>query len=203
MRASKPNPSVASWRGVRALPAARGGFSLLELIVAVGILAALVGVVAANSSQQVGRGRSARILQLVDALRTACAAHRIDTCEYALELAGYPAQSRMLTAQQTMAGWKGPYLDQPLGAGQNPWGGRLDLFDDVRTNGWIDGFDIDADGTLDVTGSANMLVLTRVPTPEALALDSALEKGIPGEWMRSGRVRYDALEERLFVLVYY
>lgn len=177
------------------------GAWLLEVALAFAVVAGLVGIVAGTLKSRATDERSPQVVQLVEGLRRACARYRIDTCGYATELTSHAALPHELSADPGVAGWRGPYIETPLSSAQNPWGGRIDLYDEVRTNGWLDGFDVDGDGGLDALGAANMLVLESVPAPGASAVDAALERGVPGEWMKSGRVRYDALEQRLFVLV--
>ncbi|TAJ04419.1 MAG: hypothetical protein EPO68_16900 [Planctomycetota bacterium] len=180
---------------------AASGVSLLEIAFAIGLVAALVGVVAGTTGRRDDGGHAGQVVQTVESLRRACASYRIDTCSFATELTGHAAMHRQLSANPGVAGWHGPYLETPLSGAQNPWGGRIDLYDDVRANGWIQGFDLDGNGELDAQTEANMLVLEAVPAPGASAIDAALERGAPGEWMASGRVRYDALAQRLYVLV--
>jgi hypothetical protein len=180
---------------------AASGVSLLEIVFAIGLAAALVGVVAGTTPRRDDGGQAQQVVQTVVSLRRACASYRVDTCGFATEFGGHARMHRQLSADPGVPGWHGPYIDTPLSSAQNPWGGRFDLHAGVRANGWIDGFDVDGDGELDAAAEGNMLVLDEVPAPGASAIDAALERGAPGEWMASGRVRYDALERRLYVLV--
>lgn len=186
----------------RPAPTVRSGFSLLEIVVAVAILATLVGVVAMNAGGAVERGKTGKVTQLVDNLRTACAAHHVDTGSYAYEYSGYATAYRKLSGTQTTTGWRGPYIESPLTAAQNPFGGSIHLYNTVTANGWLTGFDCDGDGTEEVTGSANMLWLSGVPSAAAQAIDNAFDSGIGGTWSNSGRVRYTSGNSQLYVLVY-
>jgi prepilin-type N-terminal cleavage/methylation domain-containing protein len=178
------------------------GFSLLEIIVAIAILATLVGVVAMNAGGAVERGKTAKVLQLAETLRTACASYHIDTSSYAYEYSGYAAPYRQLSGTQTTAGWRGPYIEAPLTANQNPFGGTVHLYNTVTANGWLTGFDCDGDGTEEVTGSGNLLWLSGISNASAQAIDNALDAGISGTWTNTGRVRYTSSNSQLYVLVY-
>jgi prepilin-type N-terminal cleavage/methylation domain-containing protein len=180
----------------------KAGFSLLEIIVAIAILATLVGVVAMNAGGAVERGKSSKVLQLVDTFRTACASYHVDVGSYPYEYSGYAAAYRKLSGTQTSAGWRGPYIEAPLTTNQNPYGGAIHLYNTVTANGWITGFDCDGDGTEEVTSSACMLWLAGVSSAAAQAIDDALDAGISGTWSSSGRVRYTSSNSQLYILVY-
>ncbi len=181
----------------------RSGFSLLEIIVAVSVLAILAGVVTMRSGALIEKGRAQNVIQTIDALRNACAQYQTDTGQLAFEYAGYPVASRRLSGTQTLAGWAGPYIDAPFTTTGNPWGGITHLYGTVTANGWISGFDVDADGTDDVTGPGNMLYLTLVTASAAQRIDQVIDKGMGADWRTAGRVRYDAAAQRLLVLVHY
>ncbi|MFT7679018.1 MAG: general secretion pathway protein G [Planctomycetota bacterium] len=179
------------------------GFSLIELVITMTILSILVGVVSFRSSAVVGRSKVSKISSLVDTLKTACTLHHIDTGSYAVEYTGYAANNRKLTGTQSTAGWSGPYLETPLSHNNhNPYG-QLNLYNTVTANGWINGFDLDGDGTDDVTGAANMLHLADMPAEAAETLNDTFDRGIDGDWQDTGRVRYDSGTKRAFVLIYY
>jgi general secretion pathway protein G len=178
----------------------RRGFSLLEIVVAVAIMAILAGVVAYSSRGVIDRGKVGKVLTLNEGLKQACATYYVDVGTYAHEYSGYGATDRQLSAAQAFAGWKGPYIEQPLTAAQNPYGGTIHLFDNVQSNGWLPGFDVDGDGTDDVAGAANMLYLSGVPAEAQSALDDALDRGIPGVASDTGRVRYSGTN--VWILTY-
>jgi prepilin-type N-terminal cleavage/methylation domain-containing protein len=167
------------------------GFTLLEIIVAVSILVVLAGVIAYRSGGLVETSKSAKAVQLVGALKNACAAYQADIGSLPYEYAGYSAAYRQLSATQTMAGWKGPYIESPFTTtGTNPWGGTAHLYNTVTANSWITGFDTDGDGTNDVTAQGNMLYLYGLNSAQAQTLDAALDRGVPGTWTDTGKVRF-------------
>lgn len=182
---------------------ARAGFSLMEVIIAVSILSILAGALALRAGGMVEKGKSTKVVNLVGSLKTACAAYHGDVGRFAHEYSGYAANHRQLSGTQTTTGWSGPYLESPLTHGQNPWGGSMHLYDVVTANSWIQGFDVDGDGTLDQTGSANMLWLSGVPEEAAQRIDGIFDRGIPAPWNNTGVVRYDSGNRYLFVLTYY
>ncbi len=180
----------------------RAGFSLIELVVTMTILAILVGIVSFRSGSVVEKSKVTKVLQLVDALKTACALHHADTGQYAYEYTNYTGTHRKLSADQTTTGWTGPYIDGPLSHNNsNPYG-SLHLYNTPTAKSWINGFDVDGDGTTDVTTSANMLWLSGVDEASAVKIDDALDAGINGDWTFTGRVRWSSSSRYMWILIY-
>lgn len=182
---------------------AHAGFSLMEIVIAVSIIAIMAASITPFVNGMIERSKVAKTLTLIDTLRSACSVYHADTGAYAREYANQAAGNRRLSATQTIPGWNGPYLEEMLRHQvSNPFGGNLHLYDTVTANGWISGFDLDGDGTEDVTGSANMLYLTLVNESAAQRLDRALDGGLAGDWRTTGRLRYNAGSQHAYVLVY-
>ncbi len=182
---------------------ARAGFSLMEIVIAVSIIAIMAASITPFVNGMIERSKVAKTLTLVDTLRSACSVYHADTGTYAREYANPAANNRRLSATQTIPGWNGPYLEEMLRHQvSNPFGGNLHLYDTVTANGWVSGFDLDGDGNDDVSGSANMLYLTKVPESAAQRLDRALDGGLTGDWRTTGRLRYDPAAQHAYVLVY-
>jgi len=180
----------------------RAGFSLLELVVTMTILALLVGVVSLRQSSEVERTEATKVVSLVERLQEACALYHADTGQYAYEYTNYGDSHRRLSAGQSSSGWGGPYLDGPLAHNlSNPFG-SLHLYNDPTTNGWIQGFDVDGDGMVDVDSDANMLWLSGVDEDCAMQLNEAFDEGVEGVWSESGRVRWSSSSRYAWVLVY-
>lgn len=194
MSTSRPN---------RPLHPSRAAFSLMEVVIAVSIIAIMAASITPFVNGMIERSKVAKTLTLVDTLRSACSVYYTDTGGYAREYANQGANNRRLSATQTIVGWSGPYLEEMLRHGHsNPFGGNLHLYDTVTANGWISGFDLDGDGSDDVQGSANMLYLTQVPVSAAERMNQSLDGGLPGDWKVSGRLRYDEAAQRAYILVY-
>ncbi|MEZ5976783.1 MAG: prepilin-type N-terminal cleavage/methylation domain-containing protein [Planctomycetota bacterium] len=191
-----PSPFSAARR-------ARAGFSLLEIIVAISIIAILVGVVGFRSGSAVQRGQASRLVQLVKNVEKAAVTHYSDTGRYAEELEVTQAASRRdLTSPQTYTGWAGPYLERPFATDDtNPFG-LTRLYATLDAGSWVPGFDSDGDGTPDLTGNGNMIVFWDVPEEVAQSIDKAFDGGIPGDWFTTGRVVYQAGSRRTLVYVF-
>ncbi|MEW6073316.1 MAG: prepilin-type N-terminal cleavage/methylation domain-containing protein [Planctomycetota bacterium] len=184
--------------------AARRGFSLLEIVIAVCVMAILAGVLVIRSGGILSSSKVSKTASLVNTLQTACTAFHADTGTMAYEYSGSTAPNRQLSGTQSMAGWKGPYLPEPLRtSGTNPFGGVAHLYNVVTANGWITGFDTDGDGTEDVTGKGNMLYLSGMEAGDAKSLNDVFDAGLPGAWEATGKVRYVAASKIVLVLVYF
>ena len=184
-------------------PSTRRGFSLLELVITLSLIAILVGVVSFRSTTVLDKGKVSAIAQLGKQLKTACAMYYSDTNAYAIEFAGGSIAQRRLSSNQTsISGWAGPYIEKPLSDnGSNPFG-RVRLYNRVTVGGWIPGFDLDGDGNLDVSSTANMMWLTGIESNIAEALDRTFDQGVPGTWEDTGSFRYNPSRRHAYVLIY-
>jgi prepilin-type N-terminal cleavage/methylation domain-containing protein len=178
------------------------GFSLLEIVIALAVIAMIVGVVAIRSGGVINKGKATRVVQLIDTLKKAAAQYHADTNRFAIERMNGNLANRDLSGTQTVAGWQGPYLESPLTAGMHPSSGTMHLFDTSVVNGNT-GFDIDGNGVLDVTDSCNTLWLNNVTQVDAQAIDTVFDKGIAGNWYDSGRVKWNSTTSQCWVLVYW
>lgn len=182
----------------------QAGFSYAELAVVLVLIAALAGVVTLRSGRRVERDRVAGLVELVRGLRTACAEFHRDTGEYAREYdrTAYGGPYLELSSSQPLVGWDGPYIRRGLvPRADNPFGG-LHLYD-VPTAAGNTGFDLDGDGTEEMSSSCCMLYLAGIDEEVAEALDARFDRGVTGPWTETGRVKWSATTLRAYVLVYY
>lgn len=187
----------------RSRRSSRAGFSLIEIVVAISIIAILVGVVGFRSGNAIQRGQASRLVQLVKNVEKACLVHYSDTGAYAREYQlPYAGTNRSLSATQTTTGWSGPYIERPFAANDtNPFG-TTHLYNRLNANNWIQGFDTDGDGAMDLTGNGNMLYFSGVSEEVAQAINDTFDSGLPGDWFTSGRVVYQAGSSRVLVYVF-
>jgi prepilin-type N-terminal cleavage/methylation domain-containing protein len=179
----------------------RSGFSLLELVITLSLIAILVGVVGFRSTSVLDKGKISSISQLVRNLKTACALYHSDTGLYPYEYSNYPAVHRKLSGAQTgTAGWAGPYLEKPFASNAtNPYG-LVHLYNNLNTT--VGGYDIDGNGQVEATGNGCSLVLWNIERPVAEALNKVFDEGIPGDWEQTGQVKYLAGARQLGIMIY-
>ncbi|MCP4571191.1 MAG: prepilin-type N-terminal cleavage/methylation domain-containing protein [bacterium] len=89
----------------------RRGFTLMEVIVAVAIVAIMAGAVAPVVFKQINNARSAATLDELSSLETALVDFYDDTGRFPSEAEGLAA----LVVDPGLAGWEGPYLQTPSG----------------------------------------------------------------------------------------
>lgn len=178
------------------------GFSLLEIVIALAVIAMIVGVVAIRSGGVINKGKTSRVIQLVDTLKNASAQYHTDTNQLPWEYAGSAAVNRKLSGTQTIAGWQGPYMESPLTTSMNPSLGSINMYATVNVQGNA-GFDVDADGTNDFTGAGCTLWLSGITQADAQAIDAAFDRGLAGNWFDTGRVKWNSSNNYCWVLVYF
>lgn len=178
------------------------GFSLLEIVIALAVIAMIVGVVAVRSGGVMNKGKATRVIQLVDTLKKGSAQYHTDTNQMPWEHMSGSAANRKLSGTQTIAGWQGPYIESPLTSGMHPASGTLHMYNTSVVNGNT-GFDTDSDGTLDVTDNCCTLWLDNMTQQDAQAVDNAFDKGLTGNWYDGGRVKWNSTNRQCWVLVYW
>lgn len=107
-----------SWSAATArIPSRVRGFTLLELLVVVAIIALLVGYVAPRYFSQVGKSEVSLARAQIDSLEKALDQYRLDTGHY-------PSTEQGLAALQTRPAnepkWSGPYMRKTVPP--DPWG---------------------------------------------------------------------------------
>jgi len=170
------------------------GFTLIEVIVAISILVILAGIAIPVVSKQIDKAKVSKILSLVETLRTACDTYHADTGLWSTEYSGAAYASsnfHTLSMEQASTGWDGPYIDHPLGTGDNPFGGNCYLYPNL-TGGGIrpNGFDLLGTGTESHTGNGNFIGFGGISQDVAEGVDAAMDSGVAGSWASTGRVEY-------------
>ena len=124
-----------------------GGFTLLELLVVLGIIALLATVAAPQVLQYLGKARTETAKAQISAISTALEL-------YALDNGGFPPQqaglSALITDPASTTGWKGPYLKNANGL-IDPWG-RPYNYKFPGRNGQAEVFTLGRDNALGGTG---------------------------------------------------
>ena len=183
---------------------AQRGFTFIELVVVIAVIALLAGVLIPNVTSVTKDAKASKILQLYDSMRTACERYYIDMGSLPIEYSGSSYNSasyHLLSLTQSSSNWKGPYIDHPLSTGDNPFDSTVYLYNSIGSHA-SNGFDLNGDGTDDATGTGNYLVLWGIPSDTAQFVDSALDKGNLGsDWKSSGRVEYVSSEKKLAILI--
>lgn len=123
----------------------KGGFTLLELIVVVTILAILMGVVAPRIMDAPDKARQSRAKTDMKALATALQAYKLDNFNYPSTQQGLEALVRKPSGSPEAPNWKnGGYLASTE-LPKDPWG-RTYLYVSPGQHGDFDVYTLGADG---------------------------------------------------------
>ena len=95
-----------------------GGFSLIELLVVLGILAMLAGFVGPKVVGYFSRAKAQTAVTQIEGLRAALDLYLLDTGRYPSAREGLAA---LVDPPQGVANWRGPYL-QDTAVPMDPWG---------------------------------------------------------------------------------
>ena len=98
----------------------RRGFTLIEILVVIAVLAMLAALVAPNVFQHVGTAKDATARSQIELLGAGLDAYRLDNGRYPTTDQGLEALQVAPTYDPLPSNWRGPYLrkDVPL----DPWG---------------------------------------------------------------------------------
>lgn len=113
----------SNWRRSPAGQRARGdapeaGFTLLELLVVLGIIALLATIAAPKVLQYLGRARTETARAQISAISTALELYALDNGNFPSQDVGLAA---LMTNPANAPNWKGPYLKKAEGL-NDPWG---------------------------------------------------------------------------------
>jgi general secretion pathway protein G len=96
----------------------RSGFTLIEILVVIVVIAILATLVAPNVFQHVGAAKSATAKSQIEMLGAALDAYRLDNGSYPTTQQGLDALWEKPSADPPM-NWRGPYLRKPVPP--DPW----------------------------------------------------------------------------------
>lgn len=116
-RAPSPSSSARAL-GHRRRRNREAGFTLLELLVVLGIIALLATVAAPQVLQYLGKARTETAKAQIAAISTALELYALDNGGFPPPQTGLPA---LITAPQGAVNWRGPYLKRAEGL-IDPWG---------------------------------------------------------------------------------
>ncbi|MBN3039520.1 MAG: prepilin-type N-terminal cleavage/methylation domain-containing protein [Candidatus Omnitrophica bacterium] len=168
----------------------RNSFTLIELILVVGIIAILAGAVIPIIQQARLKAWAAKIVQLIATLRNACVMFHSDTGLYAMETQNGTDLNFLSANPTAIANWDGPYIDRPLYP-YDFYKDNLTIIAIVHPQ-MVTTFDLDGDGTFDklVTSVGNSLVVALIPENLAREIDRSIDINTPGDWRINGRVGF-------------
>jgi general secretion pathway protein G len=98
---------------------ARAGFTLLEILVVITVIAILAALVSPQVFRNVGDAKSASARAQVEILTLALDAYRLDNDHYPASAQGLEALVRRPGAEPLPRNWRGPYLRR--GVPMDPW----------------------------------------------------------------------------------
>jgi general secretion pathway protein G len=109
--------ALKSRLGKREVSLRRRGFTLLELLVVLLIIALLAGYVGPKLFGEVGKARSKTAASQMKGIESALDRYRLDTGHYP---ATDPGLAALMTNVGNASGWEGPYMSSAVP--NDPWG---------------------------------------------------------------------------------
>ncbi len=122
----------------------RGGFTLMEIIIAVAIIAIMAGTIAPMAFKEMIKAREEATVKELKILNLALVAFYEDTGRFPDESEGLSA----LIADPGLVGWQGPYVG----------GDRSDPLTEVSTDSFNETYVYDLDPTTNPPGSADLIL---------------------------------------------
>ena len=166
-----------------------GRSAFVGLTVAAAVVLGLAAVVIPVMGGDGDERPTSHILRVTEVLRAACERHFADTGTCALEDSESSASSHHALSQgQRTAGWKGPYISQPLTRQDNPFGGLVKVYSNLGS-AFQGGFRLTG-STVPSRGSGNFVRFTGIPSAVARRVNDVLDGEVDGDWKTGGRVTY-------------
>lgn len=118
------------------------GFTLIEILVVVVILAILAAIVVPKVMERPGEARVIRAKNDISGVITALSLYKLDNFSYPSSAQGLEALVSKPSGQPEASNWKGPYLDR---LPKDPWN-RPYLYQQPGQHGEIDVYSYGLDG---------------------------------------------------------
>lgn len=118
------------------------GFTLIEILVVVVILAILAAIVVPKVMERPGEARVTRTKNDISGVVTALSLYKLDNFSYPSSAQGLEALVNKPSGQPEASNWKGPYLDR---LPKDPWN-RPYLYQQPGQHGEIDVYSYGLDG---------------------------------------------------------
>lgn len=97
----------------------RGGFTLIEILVVIAVIAMLAALVGPNVFRHLGTARDATARSQIEMLGAALDAYRLDNGRYPTTAQGLEALVSEPTVEPRPSNWRGPYLRKDVPP--DPW----------------------------------------------------------------------------------
>lgn len=109
------------------------GFTLIELMVVMAIIALLAAILLPQLGSIMERGNVSKMMGLYDSVRTATSSYKNDTGQWPYDDTADGAYWVLIENRANLSDWQGPYMERPPtrsdGRIVNPWQGRMMLYD--------------------------------------------------------------------------
>ena len=133
----------------RTSPRRDGGFTLLEMLVVLAIMALLAAIIAPQVLKYLGSSRTQAAKVQIQNIDAALQLYRLDVGRFPTQDEGLSA---LVAAPPTASGWNGPYLQKST-ALMDPWGAPY-LFRNPGRHGEVDVYTLGSDKAEGGTGEA-------------------------------------------------
>lgn len=167
------------------------GFTLIELMVVIAIIAILAAVIAPNAFKAIEKAKASRVVSDYKAIKTGSLGFYADVGQWpenGIDAAeannGFLVNKNL--AGDAIPGWDGPYLEK--WTSDAPWGGEFTWCNTVDGGTGITGFE--GGGVAPAAdGNERYICVSAVPIKAAEKIDKDLDGTIDGD---AGHVRYAA-----------